>query len=143
MLCVRLIGKLRKVSKKAQRNPKIFQKVRLGREMQEAKQLFFGPFRLDPTNECLWRGEKEIRLHPKAFGLLRHLMDHPGQMVTKESLLETIWPAVHVTEAILSVYVAEIRKALGEDPKKPVFIETYIVGAIASSLPSLSTISQG
>ena len=92
--------------------------------MQEAKQLFFGPFRLDPTNECLWRGEKEIRLHPKAFGLLRHLLDHPGQMVTKESLLETIWPGVHVTEAILSVYVAEIRKALGEDPKKPVFIET-------------------
>jgi predicted ATPase len=45
-------------------------------------------------------------------------------MVTKESLLETIWPGVHVTEAILSVYVAEIRKALGEDPKKPVFIET-------------------
>jgi predicted ATPase len=39
-------------------------------------------------------------------------------------LLETIWPGVHVTEAILSVYVAEIRKALGEDPKKPVFIET-------------------
>ncbi len=45
-------------------------------------------------------------------------------MVTKGSLLETIWPGVHVTEAILSVYVAEIRKALGEDPKKPVFIET-------------------
>ena len=92
--------------------------------MQEAKQLFFGPFRLDPANECLWRGEKEIRLHPKAFGLLQHLVDHPGQMVTKGSLLETIWPGVHVTEAILSVYVAEIRKALGEDPKKPAFIET-------------------
>ena len=92
--------------------------------MQEAKQLFFGQFRLDPTNECLWRGEKEIRLHPKAFGLLRCLADHPGQMVTKESLLETIWPGVHVTEAILSVYVAEIRKALDEHPKKPVFIET-------------------
>ena len=92
--------------------------------MQEAKQLFFGQFRLDPTNECLWRGEKEIRLHPKAFGLLRYLMEHPGQMMTKGSLLETIWPGVHVTEAILSVYVAEIRKALGEDPKKPVFIET-------------------
>ena len=90
----------------------------------EAKQLFFGPFRLDPTNECLWRGKKEIRLHAKAFGLLRNLLDHPGQMVTKELLLERIWPGVHVTEAILSVYVAEIRKALGEDPKKPVFIET-------------------
>ena len=111
---------LKKDPKKCQN----FQKVRSGRDMQEAKQLFFGPFRLDPTNECLWRGRKEIRLHPKAFGLLRYLMEHPGQMMTKGSLLETIWPGVHVTEAILSVYVAEIRKALGEHPKKPVFIET-------------------
>jgi DNA-binding winged helix-turn-helix (wHTH) protein/predicted ATPase len=121
---MRLIRNLGKVSKKSQRNPKILREVRSGRKMHEEKQLFFGPFRLDPTNECLWRGEKEIRLHPKAFGLLWCLLDHPGQMVTKESLLETIWPGVHVTEAILSVYVAEIRKALGEDPKKPVFIET-------------------
>lgn len=93
--------------------------------MQEERQsIVFGPFRLDPTNECLWRGKREIRLHPKAFGLLRYLLDRRGQMVTKESLLETIWPAVNVTEAVLSVYVAEIRKALGEDPKKPAFIET-------------------
>ena len=92
--------------------------------MQEEQQSFFGPFRLDPTNECLWRGNKEIRLHPKAFVLLRYLVDRRGQMVTKESLLETLWPAVNVTEAVLSVYVAEIRKALGEDPKKPTFIET-------------------
>ena len=92
--------------------------------MQEEKQLFFGPFRLDPTNECLWRGNKETRLHPKAFVLLRYLVDRRGQMVTKESLLETIWPAVNVTDAVLSVYVAEIRRALGDDPKKPAFIET-------------------
>jgi DNA-binding winged helix-turn-helix (wHTH) protein/predicted ATPase len=92
--------------------------------MQEEKQLFFGPFRLDPNNECLWRENKEIRLHPKAFALLRYLVDRRGQMVTKGSLLEAIWPTVNVTEAVLSVYVAEIRKALGEEPKKPAFIET-------------------
>jgi DNA-binding winged helix-turn-helix (wHTH) protein/predicted ATPase len=91
---------------------------------EESQSIFFGPFRLDPANECLWRGKKEIRLHPKALGLLRCLLDRRGQMVTKESLLETLWPAVNVTEAVLSVYVAEIRKALGDDPKKPVFIET-------------------
>ncbi|MEX0804630.1 MAG: AAA family ATPase [Candidatus Binatia bacterium] len=92
--------------------------------MQEERQFFFGHFRLDLTNECLWRGRKEIRLHPKAFALLRYLMDHPGQLVTKETLLDTLWAAAHVTEAVLSVYVAEIRKALGDDPKKPAFIET-------------------
>ena len=69
------------------------------------------------------RGNKEIRLHPKAFVLLRYL-GIAAPKVTTESLLETIWPAVNVTEAVLSVYVAEIRKALGEDPKKPAFIET-------------------
>ena len=92
--------------------------------MHEAKQLLFGPFRLDPTNECLWRGEQEIRLHPKAFGLLRYLVDHSGQMVTKAALLETIWPRVHVTEAILSVYVAEIRKAWARIQRNQLFIET-------------------
>ena len=92
--------------------------------MQEEKQWFFGPFRLDPNNECIWRENREIRLHPKAFALLRYLVDRRGQTVTKESLLEAIWPTVNVTEAVLSVYVAEIRKALGEDPKKPAFIET-------------------
>ena len=92
--------------------------------MQEEKQWFFGPFRLDPNNDCLWRENKEIRLHPKAFALLRYLVDRRGQTVTKGSLLEAIWPTVNVTEAVLSVYVAEIRKALGEEPKKPAFIET-------------------
>lgn len=91
--------------------------------MQE-RQFFFSHFRLDLTNECLWQGSKEIRLHPKAFALLRYLVDHPGQLVTKETLLDTLWAAAHVTEAVLSVYVAEIRKALGDDSKKPAFIET-------------------
>ena len=92
--------------------------------MQEEKQLFFGPFRLDTTNECLWRGDKEFGYIRKPLRCYGYLVDRRGQMVTKESLLETIWPAVNVTEAVLSVYVAEIRKALGEDPKKPAFIET-------------------
>jgi DNA-binding winged helix-turn-helix (wHTH) protein len=110
--------------KKAPKKSQNFQKLCSGRGHAGSKTTVFGPFRLDPTNECLWRGEKEIRLHAKAFGLLRCLLDHPGQLVTKGSLLEAIWPGVHVTEAILSVYVAEIRKALGEEPKRPAFIET-------------------
>ena len=74
--------------------------------MQEEQQSFFGRFRLDPTNECLWRGNKEIRLHPKAFVLLRYLVDRRGQMVTKDLCWRTLWPAVNVTEAVLSVDVA-------------------------------------
>jgi DNA-binding winged helix-turn-helix (wHTH) protein len=92
--------------------------------MQDERQILFDSFRLDFTNECLWRGKKESRLHPKAFAVLRHLVEHPGQLVTKETLLEAVWPKVYVADTVLSVYIAEIRKALGDNPKRPRFIET-------------------
>lgn len=69
-------------------------------------------------------GKSESRLHPKAFAVLRHLVEHPGQLVTKETLLEAVWPKVYVADTVLSVYIAEIRKALGDNPKRPRFIET-------------------
>ena len=84
----------------------------------------FGPFRLDPVNQCLWRGETRITLTPKVFAVLRHLIDHPGRLVTQEELLEAIWPETYVQPEILRKYILELRKALGDDPKTPQFIET-------------------
>ncbi len=84
----------------------------------------FGPFRLDPANQCLWREEIRITLTPKVFAVLRHLIDHPGRLVTQEELLEAIWPETYVQPEILRKYILELRKALGDDPKTPRFIET-------------------
>ena len=84
----------------------------------------FGPFRLDPVNQCLWRGETRITLTPKVFAVLRHLIDHPGRLVTQEEVLEAVWPETYVQPEILRKYILELRKALGDDPKAPRFIET-------------------
>jgi len=84
----------------------------------------FGPFRLDPVNQCLWRGEARITLTPKVFAVLRHLVDHPGRLVTQEELLEAVWPETYVQPEILRKYILELRKVLGDDPKTPRFIET-------------------
>ncbi len=84
----------------------------------------FGPFRLDSVNQCLWRGETRITLTPKVFAVLRHLIDHPGRLVTQEELLEAVWPETYVQPEILRKYILELRKALGDDPKTPRFIET-------------------
>ncbi len=92
--------------------------------MQAEREFLFGPFRFDMTNECLWRGKKEIRLTPKAFAVLLYLVEHPGRLVTKETLFETIWSEVYVTDAALTVCIREIRKALGDNPNEPKFIET-------------------
>ena len=92
--------------------------------MMEKKQIVFSRFRLDLTDERLFRGEEEIRLHPKAFAVLRCLAEKSRDLVTKHSLMETVWPGLHVTDAVLTESIRELRKALGDDAKKPQFIET-------------------
>jgi DNA-binding winged helix-turn-helix (wHTH) protein/tetratricopeptide (TPR) repeat protein len=84
----------------------------------------FSRFRLDLANEQLWQGEKEIRLRGKTFQVLRYLVAHPGQLVTKEALLDGVWGAVAVSDSMPSICIAELRKALGDDPKTPSLIET-------------------
>ena len=111
--------------------------------MQEERQIVFDPFNLDVANERLCRGREEIRLHPKAFSVLRCLTKHSGRLVTKDALLEKVWPEVHVTDAVLTESIREIRKALGDNPKKPRFIETVhrrgyrFIGSVNTNQPTL------
>jgi DNA-binding winged helix-turn-helix (wHTH) protein len=84
----------------------------------------FEPFLLDAINERLSRDGKEIRLTPKAFSVLRYLAEHSDKLITKEVLLKTLWPNISVTDAVLTVCIGEIRKALGDGSNKPKFIET-------------------
>jgi DNA-binding winged helix-turn-helix (wHTH) protein len=92
--------------------------------VKQEKQIIFNPFRLDTVNECLWRGSQAISLTPKAFAVLQYLVEHPGRLVTKEELLDAVWPETYVSDAVLKVCIREIRKVLGDDPKAPQFIET-------------------
>jgi len=85
---------------------------------------FFPPFRLDPVNAQLWRGDQEIRLRRKTFDVLLYLADHPGQLVTKTALLDAVWAEVTVSDSMPATCVAELRKALGEKARVPRFIET-------------------
>lgn len=75
------------------------------------------------ANECLWRGSEAIKLRPKAFAVLDYLLGRPGQLVTKEKLLDAISPETF-GEAVLKVTIRQIREALGDDPKSSRFIET-------------------
>ncbi len=88
------------------------------------KPLVFGPFRLDVASERLWRGADAVPLRPKAFALLNHLVERRGQLVTKEELLDAVWPETFVGDAVLKVTIRQLREALDDDPKAPRFIET-------------------
>ena len=82
--------------------------------MPKEKQIVFSPFRLDSANEQLWAGAERVPLTRKAFAVLHFLAARPGQLVTKDQLLDGVWPETHVTEGVLKVAVAEIRKALND-----------------------------
>src|SRR5271169_3109250 len=84
----------------------------------------FATFRLDPANQCLWRSEARIPMAPKVFDVLRHLVENAGRLVSQQELLDAVWPEAFVQPEILRKYILEIRKALGDPPNHPVFIET-------------------
>jgi DNA-binding winged helix-turn-helix (wHTH) protein/predicted ATPase len=92
--------------------------------MGHASHIFFAPFRLDLRNQCLWRDDRVITLTPKAYAVLIYLLKHHSQLVTKEELLNAVWPETYVTDAALKVCIGELRKALGDDARQPRFIET-------------------
>src|SRR5262249_55136740 len=61
---------------------------------------------------------------PKAFAVLRYLVEHAGQLVTQEDLLAAVWPETYIKPEVLKNRIFEIRSALGDRPKTPRFIET-------------------
>jgi DNA-binding winged helix-turn-helix (wHTH) protein len=86
--------------------------------------IHFGPFSLDLDTRQLTREGREIHLAPKAFDLLAALvMDRP-KVLSKAVLQERLWPATFVAEANLSNLVAEVREALGDFARRPVYIRT-------------------
>jgi TolB-like protein/DNA-binding winged helix-turn-helix (wHTH) protein/Flp pilus assembly protein TadD len=79
---------------------------------------------MDTANHCLWRGEERVQIAPKAYDVLRYLVENPGRVVTPDELLEALWPETYVNPEILRKYILDIRKILGDRRDKPVFIET-------------------
>jgi len=81
----------------------------------------FGPFRLEPNERRLVRGDEIVALTPKAFDTLYLLVRNSGHLLEKDEMINVLWPDTFVEEGSLSNNVFLLRKALGEDPP---YIET-------------------
>lgn len=84
----------------------------------------FGPFRLDAAERVLLRGPDLVPLTPKVFDILLALVERGGHIVEKDDLMKRVWPDSFVEEGNLTQNVSLLRKALGESPGGPQFIET-------------------
>jgi DNA-binding winged helix-turn-helix (wHTH) protein/TolB-like protein/Tfp pilus assembly protein PilF len=105
----------------------------------------FGPYRLEPEEHLLLRGEKPLPLAPKAFELLIFLVQNQGRLLTKDQIMQAIWRDCFVEEANLTVWISVLRKTLGEGEGAPQYIETvpkkgyrFIAEVQAGTAPELA-----
>ncbi|WP_280155506.1 AAA family ATPase [Piscinibacter sp. XHJ-5] len=84
----------------------------------------FGDFQLDEGNARLSRHGRPVELQPRAFAVLCVLARQPGQLVTKDTLLDAVWGHRHISESVLKTVVSHLRNALDDDARQPLYIET-------------------
>jgi TolB-like protein/DNA-binding winged helix-turn-helix (wHTH) protein/Tfp pilus assembly protein PilF len=84
----------------------------------------FGPYRLDPVEQVLWRADQPVPLPPKDVEMLIVLVERAGHIVEKDELLERVWPGVFIEEGNLARRVFNLRQALGDGSEGQKYIET-------------------
>jgi DNA-binding winged helix-turn-helix (wHTH) protein len=84
----------------------------------------FGDFTADDERRLLLRNGREVHLSPKSFELLMALLRGRPRAFSKTELHAMLWPDTFVTDANLSMLIAEIRSALGDTARSPRFIRT-------------------
>lgn len=108
------------------------------------------PLHLDLHSKTVWKGLERLDLRPREFAVLRCLVEHAGEIVTKEMLHDLVWRAdnIVVGDASLTSCIYALRQALGEDSKQPHYIETRhkygyrFVGPFAATPPAAAHTDQ-
>jgi DNA-binding winged helix-turn-helix (wHTH) protein/Tol biopolymer transport system component len=77
-----------------------------------------------PSLARLERGAEAVHVTPRAMAVLCYLANAGGRVVSRNELLDAVWPRMDVTQDALSQCVVELRKAFGDDPRRPAIIET-------------------
>ena len=74
----------------------------------------FGEFTLDVVRGCVLKAGEEIKLRPKVYETLKYLVEHPGQLIGKQELMQAVWPDSFVTDDSLVQCTLELRRALDD-----------------------------
>jgi eukaryotic-like serine/threonine-protein kinase len=78
----------------------------------------FSEFTLDLTRGCLQRGQREIKLRPKSFEVLKYLVENNGRLISKDELIRAVWVETAVTDDSLVQCLKDIRHALGTEAQR-------------------------
>jgi len=95
------------------------------RPVLSEKQLAFSDLKMNLAAHHVTRGSKDVHLSPTEFGLLRHLMEHPGRVFSREQLLDAVWGHdIYVELRTVDVHIRRLRKGLDPEGNHPELIRT-------------------
>ena len=83
-----------------------------------------GEWLIRPSLAAIERGADAVHVTPRSMAVLVYLADARGEVVSRNELLDAVWPGMSVTPDALSQCVVELRKAFRDDPKHPAVIQT-------------------
>lgn len=89
----------------------------IGTGSPKDRRFVFADFEVDLQRGSLARGGQEIALRPKSFAVLQYLLERAGHLVSREELLDAVWPGVVVTDDSVAQCLIELRRALGDDQR--------------------------
>lgn len=98
----------------------------MGTSQSSRGTVHFGGFEVDVQSAELHKQGTKVKLQEQPFQILQTLLEHPGEVVTREELQKRIWPADTFVDFEQGLYnaIKRLREALGDSPENPRFIET-------------------
>ena len=111
-----LVARIRAVLRRRERSTQV---------VESEERIEIGPVKLDiEARRCFVKGE-EIQLRRKEFALLQELLENPGRVLTRETLIDRIWGSDYVGDTkTLDVHIKRLRNLIEDDPKAPLHIST-------------------
>ena len=84
----------------------------------------FGPFHLDAANGQLWNNDTPVKMRPKTFDVLVHLVSRAGELVSADELLDAVWADIIVSDSVVRVSIRELRSLFNETDPDAEYIAT-------------------
>ncbi|NMP31710.1 hypothetical protein HII17_09060 [Thalassotalea sp. M1531] len=92
--------------------------------MVKEEKFFVGDFIVLPAHNKIVHGEQSFQLEPKIMDVLCYLITHKNQVISKQTLLDALWPGQMLGQDVITRAIFELRKTFGDDAKQPIFIST-------------------
>jgi adenylate cyclase len=109
-----------------------------------AREFRVGEWLVEPDLNSITRANIKTSVEPKVIEVLAFLADHPGEVLSKNQIMQAVWPDTFVSKEVLRYSISELRKAFNDDAKNPRIIQTIarrgyrLIAEVASNTTSAS-----